>query len=57
MSASQAPPVRLEAVQLEDVAQELSALALAARNVFATRALEWLRWDAFVGDQLPAPAR
>lgn len=131
MSSSQAPPVGLEAVRLEDVAQELSALAVAARNVFATwewmstwwrhfgvghqalvsachaaddrvigilpfylwasrplrilrfighgggdqlgpvyaaqdeeavahatrRTLERLRWDVFVGDQLPAPAR
>jgi CelD/BcsL family acetyltransferase involved in cellulose biosynthesis len=131
MSSSQAPPVGLEAVQLEDVAQELPTLALAARNVFATwewistwwrhfgaghqplvtacraaddrvigilpfylwasrplrilrfighgagdhlgpvyasqdepavadgarRTLERLRWDVFVGDQLPAPAR
>jgi peptidoglycan/xylan/chitin deacetylase (PgdA/CDA1 family)/CelD/BcsL family acetyltransferase involved in cellulose biosynthesis len=34
------PPVRLEAVRLEDVAEDLSRLALETRNVFAT--WEWL---------------
>jgi CelD/BcsL family acetyltransferase involved in cellulose biosynthesis len=37
---SQGPGVRLEAVRLEDVAEDLSTLAFRARNIFAT--WEWM---------------
>jgi CelD/BcsL family acetyltransferase involved in cellulose biosynthesis len=39
-ATSQDPDVRLEAVRLEDVAEELSTLAFRARNIFAT--WEWM---------------
>lgn len=47
----QPPPIRLESVQLEDVAEDLSRLALRTRNVFGT--WEWMStwWRHFGTDR------